>query len=73
MPEMWPGLTNGQMREIALAFCAAIQSADCLEALPSDAWLDVRLKDHGCPEDQLAIWRAQIRAMRLTSLARQSS
>jgi hypothetical protein len=62
-------LTNGQMRELARAFCAAIRSADCPEALPSDAWLDARLREHGCPEDHLTTLRAQIKAIPLTSLA----
>lgn len=67
----WTALTIGQMRQLARALCTAtfISSADCLEAAPSDAWLDARLRDFGCPENQLAAWRALIKALPLASLA----
>ena len=65
----WPGLTRGQARELARAFCATIAKADCPEELPSDAWLDVRLRDLGCPDDQLETWRDRIKAMPLATLA----
>jgi hypothetical protein len=69
MIEDWPGLTNEQARELAREYCVAIAKADGLEELPSDAWLDVRLRELGCPEDQLEIWRAKIRAMPLSLVA----
>jgi hypothetical protein len=51
----WPGLTQGQRGEIF----AAITAADWP---PSDAWIDIRLRERGCPEDQLAEWRERIRS-----------
>jgi len=51
----WPGLTQGQRREIF----ATITAADWP---PSDAWIDIRLLERGCPEDQLAEWRERIRS-----------
>ena len=65
----WPGLTNGQVRELAREYCVAIAKADCLEEVPSDAWLDVRLHDRGCPDDQLETWRARIRTIPLREIA----
>jgi hypothetical protein len=56
-------------REIAREFSVAVLTADCLEALPSDAWLDARLRERGCPEDELATWRAKIKAMPLRGIA----
>jgi hypothetical protein len=63
----WTGLTSRQMRELRRALRAAISDADCLQALPSDAWLDGRLRDYGCPADQLVAWRERIRALPLRS------
>lgn len=68
-PLEWTGLTNGQLRELARAFCIAATSAESPEELPSDAWLDVRLRDLGCPENQLAACRARIKTLPLASVA----
>jgi len=56
-------------REVAREFAAAVAHADCLEALPSDEWLDARLRERGCPEDQLETWRARIKTMPLREIA----
>ncbi len=61
----WPGLTNGQARELAREFCVAIMNAVEPMELPGDDWLDSRLRDRGCPDDQLATWRERILAMPL--------
>jgi hypothetical protein len=65
----WRGLTKGQARELAREFVAAIGAANCVEALPSEAWLDVRLRALGCPDDQLAEWRGRIESMPLMGVA----
>ena len=67
----WAGLTPGEMRTLARKLCVAISKVDRLEALPdADKWLDTRLQnDHGCPDDQLAVWRAKIKALPLKSIA----
>src|SRR5215471_5863006 len=51
----WSGLTIEQRREI----WRAITPADWP---PSDAWINARLRERGCPEDQLAIWHGRIRS-----------
>jgi hypothetical protein len=51
----WPGLPIEQRREIF----AAITPSDWP---PSDAWIDARLRERGCPEDQFATWRGRIRS-----------
>ena len=68
----WPGLTPGQLRVLAREYAAAILRADCIEALPSDAWLDARLRDHGCPSDQLETWRERVKAAPLPKIADQA-
>ncbi|MGA8290944.1 MAG: hypothetical protein WB820_00270 [Rhodoplanes sp.] len=70
--ERWPGLTSGQLRVLAREYCAAILDADSIEALPSDAWLDVRLRDHGCPSDQPETWRERVKAAPLPKIADQA-
>jgi hypothetical protein len=60
------------MRELGRKQCAAVAEAvntNCPEALPSDGWLDARLREHGCPDDQLATWRARVMATPLRDLA----
>jgi len=64
----WSDLTKGKARELARAYVVAIAKADCPEELPSDAWLNVRLRELGCPEDQLGISRERIKTMPLTEL-----
>ena len=59
----WPGLTNGQSRELARElFVALTDAVHHMEPLPDDDWLDARLRERGCPEETLETWRARIRA-----------
>jgi hypothetical protein len=67
--QMSSTLTNGQLRDLGRALVAATLAATCVEELPQDAWLDVRLLELGCPEDQLKTYRAQIRSLPLQRLA----
>jgi hypothetical protein len=66
----WTGLTNGEMRALARKLCFAISKVDRLEALPDvDEWLNARIREQGCPENQLGVWRAKIKALPLKSIA----
>jgi hypothetical protein len=66
----WPGLTNGQTRDLARDLAVAIMNAiKHKTAPPGDEWLDVRLRASGCPEIDLATWRARIMATPLASIA----
>jgi hypothetical protein len=69
----WPGLATVQMRELAREYAIAIASAGSLEAMPGDAWLDVRLRALGCPDDQLAAWRERIKSTPLRDVADQTA
>jgi hypothetical protein len=62
-------IPDGKLRELARAYSVAAMEATTLEELPTDAWLNVRLRDLGCPEEQLAAHRARIRSMPLRKLA----
>jgi hypothetical protein len=61
----WPGLTEGQAREVAREFCATLMRTDGREA---DKRLDAHLRYYGCPQDQLEVWRAHIKAVPLSTL-----
>jgi hypothetical protein len=68
----WVMMTEGQARELARELIAAVNKAveaNCLEAFPPDAWLDARLREHGCPDDQLPMWRERVRSMPLRALS----
>ena len=63
-------LTDREMRALARKLCFAISRVDRLEALPDvDEWLDARIREHGCPENQLGLWRKKIKALPLKSIA----
>jgi hypothetical protein len=69
----WPGLTEDECRELCREFVLSFPFREPQELITSphayinayldarDAWLDVRLRARGCPEDQLAMWRERIR------------
>ncbi len=65
----WAGLTDGQMRDLARELCVAVMKAKRSEEPPGDAWLNARLRERGCPEDQFETWREQIKVLPLRSLA----
>jgi hypothetical protein len=66
----WPGLTNGQKRDLARDLAVAIMNAIKHKTPPpGDEWLNARLRDSGCPETDLATWRARIMATPLASIA----
>lgn len=62
----WTGLTKEQTFELVdhvhEVVEYAVKNASCLQSIPSvDAEIDKRLRAHGCPDDQLATWRKQIK------------
>jgi hypothetical protein len=69
---IWSGLTDGQVRTLARELVMAIAKADRPEALPGDDWLDVRLRDLGCPEGELETWRDRVRSTPLRSISDQA-
>jgi hypothetical protein len=58
-------VTDGQLRELARWYRLAVARADW--RLPSNAWLNARLRERGCPERELAAWRHRIKALALTN------
>jgi hypothetical protein len=46
-------LTNEQLQELARTLATAVMGDD---DLLFDEWLDERLRDLGCPDDQLDVW-----------------
>jgi hypothetical protein len=69
MPKYVQGLSKAKVRELARTYVGAIRSADCLEALPGDEWLNARARELGCPEAELETVRAAIRSTPLHELA----
>jgi hypothetical protein len=74
----WSGLTKAEARAIAREMAIAIAEVSSaiehgktppLGALPGDKWLDVRLRERGCPEDQLEMWRERICSTPLRDVA----
>jgi hypothetical protein len=69
----WAGLTEDECRELCRELILSFPFRGPHEHITDphawidayldarDAWLDVRLRMRGCPEDQLAIWRERIR------------
>jgi hypothetical protein len=57
-------LTKAQARELADEFIVAMLAAGS-EAFPEDEWLAAKLRERGCPEDQLETWRERIKSLPL--------
>jgi hypothetical protein len=62
-------ITDWQLREIARELFTAVQAAAAPEEIPTDAWIDARLRTIGCSEDELRAHRDRIRKMPLRRLA----
>ena len=71
----WSGLTEDECRELGRKLVLSIPFLGPQELITGpayidavadarDAWLDVRLRLRGCPEDQLAMWRDRIRIIK---------
>jgi hypothetical protein len=64
----WSIPTN-ELRIIAGSFHRAITHASQEGVpLPGDEWLDAQLRARGCQANQLAHWRARIRALRYSEM-----
>jgi hypothetical protein len=58
--ESW-SLSDGERREIARKYCARIVDArinNSIAELPSDAWLNVELRERGCPDATASVARS---------------
>jgi hypothetical protein len=62
-------LTKGQIRALARKYAVRVVETTCCEELPDHEWLDARLREHGCPEDQLDVWRDRVLSTPLTSVS----
>jgi hypothetical protein len=76
----WQGLTEVRelARELDIAIARVVHELELGEtppegALPDAAWLNVRLRERGCPEDQLATWRERIKSTPLRDVADQTA
>jgi hypothetical protein len=68
VPGPWPGTSDGEPRSIGRAFhLALVEAGDVGAPLPSDEFLNARLRERGCPESRLAEMRDRIRSLRFAT------